>query len=79
MAPEAGRAELAAIEGAGLAAWIDAAGYEALLERWRFAPAGHPMFTDPVLYDRFRAAMAREYPGAAGHAAASKRVGWGPR
>ena len=25
-------------------AWIDAAAYQTLLERWRYAPAGHPMF-----------------------------------
>ncbi len=25
-------------------AWIDAAGYEALLQKWRFAPVGSPYF-----------------------------------
>lgn len=28
--------------------WIDETSYEGLLQRWRFSPAGDPMFVDEI-------------------------------
>lgn len=72
-------ADTAEVGRAELVAWIDAAGYGELLERWRFAPVGDAIFSDSELSARFRESMAEKHPGAAGHAAASKRIGWEPR
>lgn len=61
----------------GMKAWIDAASYESLLSKWRFAAVGDPFFQGEV-GQYYSAAMARKRdevgPGAA--VAASKSVGW---
>jgi len=58
-------------------AWIDAASYEALLSRWRFAAAGDSFFAGEM-GDYYSTVMARkrEEVGEAGHVSASKAIGW---
>lgn len=55
--------------------WIDNASYEAMLTRWRFAPAGDSIFQGEA-GEYYRKVMADKRPSDAEHAAASKRVGW---
>ena len=52
--------------------------YVELLRLRRFAPAGSPYFTDPVLYAAFEArwTLLREGMTSAELVAASKEVGW---
>jgi len=56
---------------------IDAMSYQELLEHWRFAPAGDPMFVGEV-GDYYKQVMQekRQAIGPAGHTAASKAIGW---
>jgi hypothetical protein len=57
-------------------AWIDGASYEDLLRKWRFAPAGDPMFVGDT-GEYFKAVMARkraENPD--GAVRASQDIGW---
>ena len=56
---------------------IDEMCYEAMLEKWRNAPVGHPMFQGEV-GDYFTEVMKRKRAqvGDAEHTAASKRIGW---
>ena len=57
--------------------WIDNASYETLLQKWRFAPSGSPMFHgDTGKYYSDVMFLKREElpPGEA--VAASKSVGW---
>jgi hypothetical protein len=55
-------------------AWIDGADYEALLGRWRYAPAGDAMFQgDTGQY--YKEAMAARLAAGADHVGASKRLG----
>ena len=58
-------------------AWIDNASYEALLSRWRFAPAGDQFFAGEI-GDYYSTVMARKRDevGQAGHVSASKTIGW---
>jgi len=55
--------------------WIDNSSYEGLLSRWRFAPAGDPMFTGDTgqYYKKVMAEKRAADPG--GHVAASKSIG----
>ncbi len=61
-------------------AWIDHAEYQQLLERWRFAPLGDPMFQGEIgehfqqVMKAKRAALEAGDPEV--HARTSKRVGW---
>ncbi len=57
-------------------AWIDGASYEELLRRWRYAPAGDPMFKGDTGV-HYTAVMAEKRAAdPAGHVRASKSVGW---
>jgi len=62
---------------AEMKAWIDAASYESLLSKNRFAPVGDPFFQGEV-GKHYMTVMARKRdevgPGAA--VAASKSIGW---
>lgn len=57
--------------------WIDNASYEALLSRWRNAPAGDPFFQGEV-GEYYKKVMGdrRVEVGDAEHVPASKRIGW---
>ena len=57
---------------------IDAMPYVALLRKWRFAPAGDPMFQGGTgAYFQKRMSEMRAAPGGdEEHVAASKRIGW---
>ena len=57
--------------------WIDEASYEALLRRWRNAPAGDTIFIDDA-GDYYKEAMIkkRNEVGPAAHVTASKKIGW---
>lgn len=57
--------------------WIDNASYHALLEKWRNAPSGDPMFTGEagVYYSKVMSER-REKVGAEQHTATSKDIGW---
>lgn len=56
--------------------WIDEASYEALLRKWRFAPAGDPLFQGDT-YAYYSAVMsAKRDANPNGHVAASKAIGW---
>jgi len=57
--------------------WIDAATYEDLLRKWRYAPPGSPYLTG-LVGEHFQRVMAekRRAVGAAEAVAASKRIGW---
>jgi len=57
--------------------WIDNAGYEELLSKWRFEPVGSPWCHGEV--GKHLARVLREQRkkvGDAVHAATSKRIGW---
>lgn len=57
--------------------WIDTSSYEWLLSRWRFAPAGDPIFQGDT-GDYYSKVMRerREQVGNAEHVRASKAIGW---
>lgn len=56
---------------------IDAMTYQQLLEKWRFAPLGDPMFQgESGHYFEQRMKEKRSEVGDAGHIAASKAIGW---
>ena len=57
--------------------WIDAASYRDLLERWRNAPIGDPIFQGECgdYYSKVMAEKKKEV-GQSGHVAASKSIGW---
>lgn len=58
-------------------AWIDAASYEQLLDRWRFAPMGSPWFQGEIGEYYTRAlGERRKAVGDGEHSATSKRIGW---
>ena len=58
-------------------AWIDAATYRQLLERWRRAPAGDQMFAGPAgQYYAEVMARKKQEVGQEGHVSASKSIGW---
>jgi len=61
---------------AAMKEWIARASYEALLERWRNAPAGSPWFCGEVgqYYQDTMASRRKEDPTE--HVRASKRIGW---
>jgi hypothetical protein len=54
--------------------WIDSASYEQLLEKWRFAPAGDPMFQGDT-GDYYSDVMSQK-KSSCGHVRASKNIGW---
>ena len=55
--------------------WIDGASYEQLLEKWRFAPVGDPLFQGDT-GDYYRDVMQQKKANC-DHVQASKNVGWG--
>lgn len=58
-------------------AWIDNASYEELLRKWRYAPAGDPMFQGETgQYYSEVMAKKRDEVGNAEHVRASKSIGW---
>ena len=58
-------------------AWIDAATYRQMLERWRFAPIGDPMFIDDTgAYFEKVFKQKREATSDTERVAASKSIGW---
>ena len=58
-------------------AWIDAASYEQLLRRWRFAPISDHFFTENG--DYYRTVMiAKRDADTEDAAEASRRIGWNP-
>jgi len=60
-------------------AWVDSATYKQLLQHWRFAPVGDPMFSDLDAGEYFANRMRelRSLPGGGGaHIRASKEIGW---
>ena len=64
-------------EDTDLIAWIDAASYEELLRKWRWAPSGDPFFRGAVgVHYSETMVRRREEVGPAEHVAASKRIGW---
>ena len=60
---------------------IDAMEYEDMLELWRNAPVGHPLFQGEIgTYYADAMKAKREQVGQAAHVAASKFIGWnGPK
>jgi hypothetical protein len=58
-------------------AWVDAASYETLLEKWRFAGSGDPFFIGEI-GSYYKQVLFRkgEEVGHAARVAASKSVGW---
>ena len=61
----------------GMKAWIDAASYESLLSKWRFAAVGDPFFQGEV-GQYYSATMARKRAevGQSEAVMASKSIGW---
>ena len=57
--------------------WIDAASYEELLRKWRFAPVGEPLLQGDT-GDYYQTVMnEKKHADQAEAVAASKRIGWG--
>lgn len=58
-------------------AWIDGADYEALLQCWRFAPVGSPLFQGEVgdYYQKVMAEKKKVTP-VSEQVRASKSIGW---
>lgn len=57
--------------------WIDNATYEQLLEHWRNAPIGNPIFQGDI--GKYYSEVIRRKRSEVGHnvaVAASKRIGW---
>lgn len=54
--------------------WIDAASYEELLNKWRFASVGDPMFQGEI--GEYYSKVMAEKRKTADHIQASKSVGW---
>ena len=54
--------------------WIDAASYEELLNKWRFARIGDPMFQGET--GEYYAAVMREKGKTEDHVQVSKNIGW---
>lgn len=60
--------------------WIDEATYEQMLERWRHAPAGDPIFTGEAgVYFQVVMRGKKDALSFGQRVAASKAVGWGVR
>ena len=57
--------------------WIDEASYEQLLEKWRFAPAGDPMFQGDT--GDYYSNVMKQKRETANHVQASKSIGWTAR
>jgi len=57
--------------------WIDNASYEELLRKWRFSPAGSPLFRGEV-GEYYKEVMFRKRAevGDMAHVRASKNIGW---
>ena len=57
--------------------WIDRSTYKMLLEKWRFAPAGDPIFQGESreYYEKIMADR-RKKLGPEVHTQASKEIGW---
>jgi hypothetical protein len=62
-----------------LKAWIDAASYDQLLKRWRFAPLGDPVFQDEIgqYYANVMAEKRKEIDSLTA-VKISKQIGWTP-
>lgn len=56
--------------------WIDDATLEQLLNKWRFAPVGEPMFQGDIGKYYAKVMTAKRSADPAGWVAASKRIGW---
>ena len=54
--------------------WIDAATYQDLLRKWRFASVGDPMFQGEI--GEYYSKVMAEKRKTANHIQASKNVGW---
>jgi len=55
--------------------WIDNASYSKLLERWRNAPSGDPIFIGDIgIY--YAKTMAKKRPSDSEHTKISKEIGW---
>ena len=54
--------------------WIDAATYQDLLRKWRFASVGDPMFQGEI--GEYYSKVMAEKRKTADHIQASKNVGW---
>ena len=54
--------------------WIDAASYEELLNKWRFARIGDPMFQGET--GEYYATVMREKGKTEDHVQVSKNIGW---
>jgi len=60
--------------------WIDAASYEDLLFKWRFARPGDPFFQGDIgQYYKTELTKKRDAVGPGEAVRASKSVGWDPR
>lgn len=58
--------------------WIDKADYEELLQRWRFAPVGNPLFQgDTGEYYRKIMTKKKQQICVSARVQASKAIGWG--
>jgi hypothetical protein len=57
-------------------AWIDSASYEELLRKWRFAPAGEPLFVGDVGEYYSKKMTERRDEDETASILASKRIGW---
>lgn len=60
--------------------WIDGSNYFQLLERWRNAPVGDPIFVGEI--GKYYGEVMKQKRIASGHDAAvnaSKQIGWGGR
>lgn len=57
-------------------AWIDAASYEMLLRRWRFAPVGDPMFAGEIGNYYEEVMMRKKAETGDNGVSASKAIGW---
>lgn len=57
-------------------AWIDAASYEALLRRWRFAPLGGDPYLQGATGQYYGEVMAEKKSNHPDPVAVSKLIGW---
>ena len=56
--------------------WIDAAEYETLLRRWRFAPCGDPLFQGAIGEYYSKIMFKKRDELGANASDVSKRIGW---
>ena len=56
--------------------WIDNASYEDLLRKWRFSPAGNPLFIGAI-GQHYKDVMFKKRDQC-NHGSISKKIGWTP-